>query len=195
MDFVGDGFSVDGVLDGRVLDLEGAVDVVVEIVAAGDGDGLGVNGVTDTVGVEVAAGHGVRFVVDNGVEMTVEHRVHAERKDVLMVGGEDTGMHDCAPWDGETFIDRLGGEDTSGADLVHKFSGLVELEGENVLIICDGKNGLEDELSVADDGCTACSVIGVFPSDTVVLFVNTDYIWHFKNSSFVVIKNGGEVVD
>lgn len=195
VNFVGDGFSVDWVLDGGVLDLEGAVDVVVEIVAAGDGDRLGFNGVTDTVGVEVAAWHGVRFVVDNGVERAVEHRVHTERKDVLVMGGEYTGVHDCTPWDGETFIDRLGGEDTGGADLVHKFSGLVELEGENVLVVCDGENGLENELSVADDGCTAGSVVGVFPSDAVVLFVNTDYVWHFKYSSFVIIENGGEVVD
>lgn len=195
VDLVGDGLAVDGVGDRRVLDLEGAVDVVVEVVAAGRGDGRAVHRVADAVGVEVAAGHGVRFLVDEAVAGSVDHGVDAEGKDVLVVGGEDAGMDDGSPWDGEPFVDGLRGEDAGGAHLIHDFSGLVELECEDVLVVCDGDDGLEDELSVADDGCATGSVVGVFPSDPVVLLVDTHDIWHLEDFSLVVVENGREVVD
>lgn len=177
------------------MDLEGTVDIVIEVVAARGGDGCSVYGVADAVGVEIAAGHGVGFVVNDAVEGTIDHRVYTEGEDVLMVGCEDTGVNDCSPWDGKTFVNWLGREDTSGADLVHNFSGLVELEGENILVICNGDYGLKNKLSVANDCCAASSVVGVFPSDTVILLVNADYVWHIDNSSFIVTENSGEVVD
>lgn len=90
-DFVGDGLGVYGVEDGGVLDLEGAVGVGVEIVAARVGEqGFG-DGVACAAGVPVGgARHGMGFGVDEAVGVAVEHWVDAEREDMLVVGCEDT---------------------------------------------------------------------------------------------------------
>lgn len=97
VDFVGDWLAVDGVAHAGVLDLEGAVRVRVEIVAAGGLDeGFG-SEVAGAVRVEVGAWHGVGFVVDEAVGWAVEHGVYAQGEDVLVVGCEDAGVDDGAP--------------------------------------------------------------------------------------------------
>lgn len=112
MDFVGDWFVVDGVERLRVLDFEGSVDVPVLVETAGFFDDGFVDGVTYAVGVEVGAGHWVSFVVDDAVEGSVEHGVDAEGEDVLVVGGENAWVNNGTPWDGDSFVDGLGGENT-----------------------------------------------------------------------------------
>jgi len=87
MDFVGDGFAVYGVFHRRILDFKCAVNVVVKVVAARGNDGCYIHGIADTVGIEVGAWHGMRFVKGDAVKGAVDHGVDAEREDVLVVGG------------------------------------------------------------------------------------------------------------
>ena len=78
VDFVGDGFAVDGIEDGGVLDLERAVGVEVDVDAAGFFDHGFVDHVAGSLRVEGRARHGVCFVVDEAVGVAVDGRVHAE---------------------------------------------------------------------------------------------------------------------
>ena len=87
VDPVADWFPVDGVSDGGVLDLEGAVEVIVEVQTRRLGHGGFLRVVADAVGVEGRAGHGVDFVVDEAVGVAVDHGVDAEGEDVLVVRG------------------------------------------------------------------------------------------------------------
>lgn len=161
------------------MDLEGSVFGEVEVVAAGVGDlGLGY-GVAVSVWVEVAAGHGVGFVVDEAVGVAaVDEGVDAEGEDVLVVGSEDAWMDDCSEVDLNTLVDGLGAEDSCGADFVVHFSGLVEHEGHDVLVVCDCDDGLEDEFAVADDGGATGAVVCVLPSDASVLLVDANDVGH-----------------
>lgn len=90
-DLVGDGLGIDWVVDGGVLNLEGAVGVGIEVVAARVGEqGFG-DGVACAAGVPVGgARHGMGFGVDEAVGVAVEHWVDAEGEDVLVVGRENT---------------------------------------------------------------------------------------------------------
>jgi len=67
MDFVGDGFLVDGVEGLGVLDFECSVDVPVLVKTARFFDDGFVDGVADAVGVKVGARHGMSFVVGDSV--------------------------------------------------------------------------------------------------------------------------------
>lgn len=90
-DFVGDGFIVDGVVDGIVLDFEGAVCVDIKVVAAGVGDEGVLYGVAGTVGVPVSGTrHGVSFGVDEAIGVAIEHGVDAEREYVLVMRCENS---------------------------------------------------------------------------------------------------------
>lgn len=162
-DLVGDWGAVDGVEDVGVGDFEDAVGVWGEVVAAGVGDGGVGGGVAGAVGVEGGARHGVGFRVDERVGGAVEGGVDAEGEDVLVVDGEDAGVHDGAEGDGDAFVDGLGGEDAGGADLVGELAGLVELEGQDVFVVGDGDDALQDELAVAHYGGAAGAVVGVLP--------------------------------
>lgn len=78
------------------------------------------------------------FIVDEAVGVAVDHGVYTQREDVLVMGGEDAWVHDCAPGDFDAFVDGLSAEDTGGADFVGPFAGLVEHEGEDVFVVRDG---------------------------------------------------------
>jgi hypothetical protein len=57
---------------------------------------------------------------------------------VLVVGCEDAGVDYGSPGDFEVFVDGLRAEDAGGADFVGPFAGLVEHEGEDILVVGDG---------------------------------------------------------
>ena len=199
VDLVGDGFAVDGVADVGVLDLEGAVGVRVEVDAGGRVDDRFVDDVAVAVRVPVVANrHGVGFVVDEAVGVAVEHGVDAEGEDVLVVDGQDARVHDGAEGDTdfvELVIERRGGEDAGGADFVRDFAGLVEHEGQDVLVVADGDDGLEHEFAVAGYSGAAGAVVRVFPADAAVLFVDADAVLDGRRDTLVVGDHGGEVLD
>ena len=114
---------------------------------------------------------------------------------MLVVRGEDAGVDDGAEGDGEAFIDGLCGEDTGGADFVGELAGLVEDEGEDVLVVGDGDDGLDYELTVAHDGGAPGAVVGVLPPDAAVLLVDADYVVHGQGLAGGVVQDRADIVD
>lgn len=84
----------------------------------------------------------MRFVIDDAVLGTVDHRVYAQGEDMLMVRCKNTGVDNCAPRNAEAFVDRLSGEDASCTDFVHDLASLVENEGKDIFIVRDGDDRL-----------------------------------------------------
>ena len=195
VDLVRDRFAVDGVDGVRVGDLVGQVGGLVEVQAAGVGDLALADGVAHAVRVEVGFLHGEGFGGEDAVSVAVDGGVDAEGEDVLVVGGQDAGVDDGAPGDGEASVDGLGGDDAGGADLVGQLAGLVEDEGEDVLVVGDCDDGLEHQFAGAGDGGGAGAVVGVFPADAGVLFVDADDVFHGQGGAFVVREEAVEVVD
>lgn len=72
---------------------------------------------------------------------------------------------------------------------------MVEDEGEDVLVVRDGDDGLDDELAVAHDGGAAGAVVGVFPPDAVVLLVDADDVVHWEGVAGGVVQDRADVVD
>lgn len=159
------------------------------------GDFAVADGVAACVRVEGGALHGEDFAGENGVVGAVDAGVDAQAKDVLVVAGEDAGVDDGAPGDGDVGVDGLGGDDARGADFVGEFAGLVEDEGEDVFVVGDGDDGLEDEFAGARDGRCAGAVVGVFPADASVLLVDADDVVHGERLAFVVGEEARKVVD
>lgn len=195
VDLVADGLAVDGVADGGVLDLEGSVDVVVDVDAAGFLDHRFFHHVARSLWVQCRARHGVGFVVDESIVVPVDGGVDTEGEDVLVVGREHAWVDDCAPRDLETFVDGLGAEDTGGADFVDDISSLIEHEGEDVFVIGDGDDGLNYKLSVPYHSGPSGSVVCVLPADASILFVNAHNILHDLWLSFVVRENSTEIMN
>ena len=203
-DFVGDGFAVYGVAAVRVGDFEEAVGVWVEIVAAGVCyQGVG-DSVAGAVRVEIGVDrHGMGFGEDElvAIGMAADVGVDAETEDVLVVGGKDTRVHDGTPgdavggWAAEVVVNGLGGEDASGAGFVAEFADLVEDVGEDVFVVGDCDDGLEDEFAVASDCCAAGSIVGMFPTNAAVLFVDADAVFKRNGVAFVVGDCGADVLD
>lgn len=114
---------------------------------------------------------------------------------MLVVRGEDAGVDNGAERNGEAFIDGLGGENAGGADFVGHLTGLVEDEGEDVLVVGDGDDGLDYKLAIANDSGAAGAIVGVLPPDTVVLLMNADDVVHREGLAGGVVKNCADVVD
>ena len=118
------------------MDFEDAGAVEVRVQAAGGGDRGVLRVVADAVRVEIGAWHGDCFRVDESIAVAVNHGVDAQRKDMLMVRGEDAGVNDGAPWEvGDVVVYGLCGEDAGGADFVVQLCGLVKDECENVFVV------------------------------------------------------------
>ena len=129
VDLVCDWLAVDWVSHSGILDLECAVGIEVQVVAARLLDDSLVHSVAGTMWVELAAWHWVCFVVDDSVSRAaIKEWVHAQREDMLMVHGENTWMDTSAEWNLNAIIDGLRAQDTSCTDFVVHLTGLVKDE-------------------------------------------------------------------
>ena len=72
---------------------------------------------------------------------------------------------------------------------------MVELVGEDVFVVGEGDDELDDQHATASHHCTASAPVGVFPTDTLVLFVQTDDIWVDLAFTVIVDDDGVEVLD
>ena len=154
-----------------------------------------VDGVADAVGVEVGTRHGVGFFVDQAVLVAVDGGIDAEGEDVLVVCGEDSWVHDGAPWYLDPVVDGLCAYDTRRSHLVLDLSGLIEDEGHDVLVVGNCDDRLDYELSVTDDGSFTGPIIRVLPANAGILLVDTYYIFHGPRLTLFGVEHGVEVVD
>lgn len=160
--------AIDGVPHPSVLDFEDAVGVVIDIVAAGGlNDGLS-RGVTSTMWVEIRAWHRVSLVVDQAILVAIDGRINSQRKNVLMMSSKNSRMNDSSPGYLNSIVNRLRGKNSCSADLVRELAGLVEHEGHDVFVVRDSNNGLQDKLPIANNGRSACTIVGMFPTNAPV---------------------------
>lgn len=94
-------------------------------------------------------------------------------------------MNDCSKWYINIIVYGLRAEDASGSDFIVKFTGLVKYEHEDVLIVGYSDDRLKHKLPVPYHRCTSSTVISVLPTNTTVLLMNTDDIWHVHWFTFV----------
>lgn len=182
-----------------VLDLEDPVGVGVQVQAAGGLDhGLG-DAVGHPVGVPLRVdGHRVGLVVRQSVPVALEHGVDAQREDVLVVDRQHARVHHGAKGDAgpvELVVDGLGRQDARGPDLIGDLAGLVEHEGQDVLVVGHGDDALQDQLAVADHGRPARAVVGVLPADARVLLVHAHAVLDRGGGALVVGDDGRDVLD
>lgn len=130
--------------------------------------------VADAGGVDlvgVVERHGVGLLDQERVLLPVDRRIDAQAEEVLVVRREHPGGDDGAVGDRASNVDGVRAEDARGAHLVRDLGGLVEVKGEDVLIVVDGDDGLEDQNpGPSDDGIVGAEV-GVLPEDTIVLLM------------------------
>jgi hypothetical protein len=78
---------------------------------------------------------------------------------VLVVDCEDARVHDCTKGYFDAFVDGLGAEDTRSSNFVVDFSGLIENEGQNVLVVRNSNDGLQNKLARSDNSCPSGAVV------------------------------------
>ena len=125
--------------------------------------------------------------------MAIDGGIDAERKNVLVVSSEYSGMDDGAPRD--FHVRWLCADDPRCSDFVLHLASLVEYEGHDVLVISNSDDGLYHELSTTDNGGRTGSIIGVFPPNASVLLVNTNHVLHGPGITFICVEHGTEVMN
>ena len=116
---------------------------------------------------------------------------------MLVEGSHDARADVRAPGDRLALlvVKGHGGEDSRGADFELDAGRLVEDVCEDVLVVGDGADDLQDELTVAHDGGGAVAVVGVFVLDAAVLLVHADDVLHVYGLTFAVDAVAVEVLD
>ena len=113
----------------------------------------------------------MRFFLDHSVEMAIDGWIDAESEDVLMVLGQHARTDYVAVIAGLASIDVDRADNTSGTCLNVDATRLIELVGENVLVVGQCDDELHYQLAAACDYRPSSSPVGVFPADAVVLLM------------------------
>lgn len=80
---------------------------------------------------------------------------------MLVIGCHNTVSYPSAPWHFGVSFDGLRRQYTSCASLKGDFSRLVEDPGKYVLVVCDCKDGLQDQLALANHDRFTSAVVGM----------------------------------
>ena len=154
-----------------------------------------VNCVADAVRVEVVLWHGPCLVVHQSVRVAVEHRVDAQREDVLVRGAQHARVHDGTPGHINTVVHGLRAEDPRCAHLVLDLPRLVEDEGQYVIVVANVDDGLHHQFPIARQRRTIATVVQVLPQDAVILLVDTYYVVFRHGLAIAIDQEPVHVVD
>lgn len=124
---------------------------------------------------------------------------------MLMMCREDLIVDDRAVWRTlfvQGLMDGLGGQDSCCTDFEMDICCLSELPGlqvsntaenegvwegyKDVFVVCDGDDCLDDEDTGTDDGSNVGTIIGMFPTNTTILFMQTDRILHLQRGTILI---------
>jgi hypothetical protein len=145
----------------------------------------------------VVNGEWYTFLDHERVGVAVDCWIYAQAEQMLVIWSEDSGCDTCAVRGGlgRVGLGWRGGEDPGCADFKVERGVLDEVEGEDVLVVRHGYDGLQNEdAGSCYDGVLRAEV-GVLPKDAIILFVAADYVGEFDWRAFGVVVPGVEVLD
>lgn len=195
-EFVAYAVAADWVFDALVDDLENPVEAGLSICPGGLLEGCFAYFVVvaSWVGFGVH-GHCMRFFGDNGVVVSINGGINAEGKDVLMILSQHARVNHVSVVGGLASVNVDTADDSSGAGFDVDATALVELVGKHVFVVGQCDDELNHQHSAACYHCTASAPVRVLPTNTLVLFVQTDNIWVNFAFSIVVDDNSIKVLD
>ena len=169
----------DGVDDIVVANLEDPVTRNIGVGSTRVLDHRRLRNVADLVRVVLVLRHRYTVLVVHGILEPVNCRINAEGEQVLVEGCHHAGSDIRSVRDGLTIliVKRHGGQNTGGPHLELNVGCLVKDEGKDVLIIGDGTDHLQDELSVANDGGCTGAVVSVLVLQSTVLLMHADDVF------------------
>jgi|SRR5579859_5159983 len=151
------------------------------------------DGESSPVGVLLAHGNRMRLLNDKRILLSVDRRINTEREDVLMVRSEDLVVDNGSPRQDlvvHRLVDGLRGEDTGRADFDMDVGSLSEspclnqysITGsyKDVFVVGDSNDSLDNQDTCTGDGSDVGAIVGVFPTDTAIFFVQTNRILHLQ---------------
>src|SRR5204863_5228696 len=108
--------------------------------------------------------------------MAIDGRVDAKTEYVLVVLCQSARRDDVTPWGRLARININNCDDTRRSNLDRDSTSLIELECEDVFIVCKGDNKLYNKFAVSGCYCTGSTEVCMLPPNTTVLLVDADNI-------------------
>lgn len=139
--------------------------------------------------------HRDRLLLEDRVERTVKHGVDAEREEVLVVGCQNSRRHHITPVGCLAWVNERGGKDARSTRLHFDVAVLPEEPGKDVLVVADGEDGLEDEVSGPSNTNALCAVVRVLPTNATVLLMEADHVAGVDRVALVIVEPASEVLD
>ena len=112
-----------------------------------------------------------------------------------MVLGQDTSTDHISVIARLARVDVDHVQNTRGTRLDRDTTRLVELVGEDVLIVGEGDDELHDELPMASHDSAASPPVGMLPANAVVLFVQADGVGQLLGLAVCTGDDGIEVLN
>ncbi|KAI6749942.1 hypothetical protein HG531_007207 [Fusarium graminearum] len=132
----------------------------------------------------------------NSVVHAVDHGVHTQTEEMLMVVGVDLGIHLCSPRTSVfTLVESVGVEDTGELDLRLDCTVLVEDPLACILVVCRCEDLLHNELARACDCDGVITEVGVLEKNSIVLLVDANGVLDCTDGTVTRRKLGVEIVD
>lgn len=178
-ELVRDRSAADGVLGCGVCDFDDTIEVRRGVEPRRALDGGGPDFVKVALRVRcLILRYRVGFLNQDGIAVTIDGRVDAHAEEVLVVLRQDAGPDDIAVVALLAWIDVDNTDDAGGARFDRDPACLVELVGEDVLVVGERDDELHNQLAAADHDGALRAPVGVLPANAVVLLVEADHVGH-----------------
>jgi len=159
--------------------------------------------------------HRQALLVAHGILVPINRGIYAQAESVLMILRQRTRTNHIPPIGRFSRVDVHDGDDAGGAGFDADPARLVEFEGEDVFVVCEGDDVLDHELAAAGyyraagapadrkttrladvlDKVGLYAPVGVFPVNTVILLVNTNNIRRLLRRAIRTHDDAVEVLD
>lgn len=194
-ELVADGFAGDRVWLGEVLHFEDSVVEGCCVDALGGGDLCLADFIHVSIGVcSVVHSQWKAFLLYDSVFCAVDRWIHAHAENMLMVLCQRARTDDISPVTGLSGVDVDDRYNTRCSGFNSDACSLVELVVEDVLIVRKCDDELDNQFATTSYHSAACAPVGVFPVNTVVLFVKTDDVFCVLGGTIGVDENTVEVL-
>lgn len=127
--------------------------------------------------------------------MAVDGWIDPQTENVLVVLCKGTRVNHFSPASTFARIDIDNRHNSCSADLCSDTGGLIELEAENILVVCERDDELNNKLAAARNNGAVGPPVRVLPAYAVVLFVQTDYVLRLVGGAAGINEYAVEVLE
>lgn len=135
------------------------------------------------------------FLLYNTVVKAVEGRIDPETEEMLVILSQNTWRNNIPPFASLSRIDRDCACYTRGSCFDGDAAGHIELICKDVFVVGKRDDELNHKSPISSDHPTSSTIVGMFPENSVVLFMHAHDVLGYYAVSSSIVHNRIEILN